>query len=192
MFKKKTKKLINGRRGFSMVETLTVVAMSLVLGTLAVPKIVETVQHGRLNSTMRNLSATIQAARFVAILRQGVYGVKIDNTNNTFEVVQWNGSAWQSMTTTGAGGSTAYDSFASRKQFNSNVTISATGLGTANVIAFNAKGELMNSSVTTPTVYSSGNTVPVITVTTPAGSRDITLTRFGNIKNVVHATTNQL
>lgn len=190
----KFRKFIKNARGISMLESLTVAAIMLVLGAAAVPRILRTYQHHQLSSTSRNLAATLQAARFVAILRQGVYGVQINNTNHTFEVVGWNATsnAWQSLATKDLGLTNGYDTFASRKPFSARVTITATGLGTTNVIAFNAKGELMNSSGSSPSSYTSGTSVPMITLTAPAGSRDLILTRFGNIKLMQHGGTTQM
>ncbi|MDD5543854.1 MAG: GspH/FimT family pseudopilin [Acidobacteriia bacterium] len=178
--------------GLSLVETMTVLAISLALASVAVPKIIQTVQRQRLSATSRNLAVTLQAARFVAILRQGIYGVQINNNNHTFEVVQWNGSAWQTMTVAGPNNSTAYDAYSNRKTFNSNVTITTSGVGSDNVIAFNGKGEVLDSTQATPTAFTSGSTLPTITFSTAAGSRDLLLTRFGNIRILKHGSTVQM
>ena len=182
------KRNIKNAEGFSLVETLAVVAMSLALATLAVPSLIRSVEREQLNSASRNLAATLQAARFVAILRQGAYGVQINNSTHSFEVVQWNGSAWQSMTNSDG----SYDVFSSQKIISPHMTISTTGLGTSNVVAFNSRGELLDASGSAPVPYTSGATVPTITVSSAVGSHDLTLTRFGNVKVMVHATTTQL
>lgn len=181
-------KQISNARGFSLVETLAVVAMSLALGTLAIPSLIHSVQRENLNSASRNLASTLQAARFVAILRQGTYGVQINNSTHSFEVVQWNGSAWQSMTNSDG----SYDVFSSQKIISPHVTISTTGLGTSNIVAFNSRGELLDASGASPVPYTSGSTVPTITISSAAGAHDLTLTRFGNVKVMVDSTTQQL
>ena len=181
-------KLSKSVRGFSLIELMSVVAMSLALGTLAIPSLLHSVERSRLNSASRNLASTLQAARFVAILRQGTYGVQINNSTHSFEVVQWSGSAWQAMT--GSGGS--YDVFSSRKFVDPHVTISTSGLGADNVVAFNSCGELLDGAGSSPVPYTSGASVPTITVSTAAGTHDLVLTRFGNIKVIYHETGTQL
>lgn len=178
---------LKGRKGFSMLETVFVVAISLTLGTISVPQIVKTLQRQRLASTSRELMTTLEAARFVAVLRQDVFGVQINDDDHTVEVVHWDGTAWQRLTQNGR-----YDTFSNRKQLSPDVTISATGLGEANVLAFNGKGELLNSSGASPAHYSSGTTTPTFTLTTPTGGCDITVNRFGNVKLVQHGSSVQM
>ncbi len=173
--------------GFSLVETLSVVAFSLLLGTLAVPQVVRTMQRQRLNTASRNLATTLQAARFVAILRQGTFGVQINNTTHSYEVVQWNGTSWQNLN-----GGSNYDTYSNKKLFGSSVSISTAGLGSAHVVAFNSRGELLDASASPPVPYTSGSTVPSITLTTATGSQDVILTRFGNIRIVLHSSGTQL
>jgi Tfp pilus assembly protein FimT len=185
------KKSLKSAFGISMLEVLATVALSLIMGSLAVPKIIQTFQRYRLSVTARDMATTLQAARFVAILRQGIYGVQINNTTRTLEIVKWNGATWQGLTL-GSGGNTSYDPASSRKQFNSNVTITTSGMGTPNVIAFNEKGELMNVLGTTPSLFTSGSTMPSITMATGAGTRVVTLTRFGNVRLIYQGTTNQM
>jgi prepilin-type N-terminal cleavage/methylation domain-containing protein len=171
--------------GFSMLEVLVVVAISLTLGTMAIPQAVRTLQRLRLNTTSRELMSTVEAARFVAIMRQGVFGAQIENTRHTFEVVQWDtaSASWQPLSISGR-----FDSFASRKEFNPKVTLAVTGLGPANIIAFNGKGELMNSAGAVPVPYTSGLPTPTITLATETGTCDVVFSRFGQVKVVQHGT----
>ncbi|MBZ5534803.1 MAG: GspH/FimT family pseudopilin [Acidobacteriia bacterium] len=178
---------LNGRKGFSMLEAVVVVAISLTLGTISVPQIFKTLQRQRLASTSRELMTTLEAARFVAVLRQDVFGVRINDADHTVEVVHWDGNAWQGLTINGG-----YDTFSNRKQLSPDVTILATGLGEANVLAFNGKGELLSSSSSSPALYKSGTTTPAFTLTSPTGSCDITVNRFGSVKLVPHGSSVQL
>ncbi len=176
------------QRGFTLTETLAVVAMSLALGTLAIPALLKITSRYQLQSASRSLESTLQAARFVAILRQGTFGVQISNANHTFEIVQWSGSAWQAMS---SGGSN-YDVFSSHKIYDPSVTVSTAGLGVANVVAFNSKGELLNASGNSPLPYTSGATMPTVDLTTSAGTYSVSLTRFGNIRVIMQSTGTQL
>jgi Tfp pilus assembly protein FimT len=174
--------------GFTMLEALVVVAISLILGTLVMPQVLRTLQRLRLNTTSRELMSTVEAARFVSIMRQGVFGAQIDNTRHTFEVVQWDAPSvsWQPLTISGK-----YDSFASRKEFNPKVTLSVTGLGATNIIAFNGKGELMNCTGAVPVPYTSGSATPTITLATETGACDVLFSRFGQVKLVQHGTSKE-
>lgn len=176
------------------METLVAVTTSLVLGSLAIPAMVRTYQHYRVESASRHLVSALQAARFVAVMRQGKYGVRINPAQKTFEVVVWNSgaNAWQSLAASNLNTSSGYDSFSSRRTLAPNVTISSTGMGSSNVIAFNEKGELMNAASSAPTQFTSGATMPTITVTVGSKSRNIVLTRFGNLKVMNPAKTAQM
>lgn len=168
----------------TVIETLVAVTTSLVLGSVAIPSMVRTYQSYRVEAASRQFVSALQAARFMAVMRQGKYGVQFSSTNRTFEVVSWNSgtNTWQSLAAKDLGASKGYDSFSNRKAIAPNVTIAATGLGSSNVVAFNEKGELVNSTTTAPTRYVSGSTMPTITVTVGSKTRSILVTRFGDLK----------
>lgn len=168
----------------TVIETLVAVTASLVLGSIAIPSMVRTYQNYRVDAASRQFVSALQAARFMSVMRQGKYGVQFNSTNRTFEVVSWNRNTntWQSLAAKDLNAGKGYDSFSNRKTIAPNVTISATGLGSSNVVAFNEKGELMNSTSSAPTRYASGSSLPTITVTVGAKTRNILVTRFGNLK----------
>jgi Tfp pilus assembly protein FimT len=175
---------LKNRVGMTVIEIMIAVGTALALGSLAIPSLVRTIEHYRADSASRNVVSALQAARFMAVMRQGVYGVQINASNNTFEVMGWDtlNNAWETLAAKDLASASGYDALSNRRTLSSAVTISTTGLGTENVIAFNPMGELMSTTGPSPTRYASGAALPTVLITVGTRKRSVMVTRFGNLQ----------
>ena len=86
----------NGRRpahGFSMVELVIVVAITLVVAAVAIPGVFAATQNFKLRSSASGLSGIVQKARMLAVARNGFYPVLTTTSGGTtYAFIDLNGS----------------------------------------------------------------------------------------------------
>lgn len=63
-------------RGFSILELIIVVAITLTVAAIAIPRVVSTTQNFKLRSTASGLSGLIQKCRMLSVARNAFYPVK--------------------------------------------------------------------------------------------------------------------
>jgi prepilin-type N-terminal cleavage/methylation domain-containing protein len=86
-------------RGFSMVELVIVVAITLVVAAIAVPQILQATQNFKLRSSASGLSGIIQKARMLAVARNGFYPVLTTTSGGaTVAFIDMNGSGTMNTT----------------------------------------------------------------------------------------------
>ena len=95
---------MNGRRpasGFSMVELVIVVAITLVVAAIALPGVIAATQNFKLRSTVSNISGVVQRARMLSVARNTFYPVlsSTDTTTNITSVFLGNASDFTASTT---------------------------------------------------------------------------------------------
>jgi len=73
-------------RGFSAIELLVVVAISGVLGALAIPSFLNSVNGYRVRAASAAISGAIQATRFQAIMQGYQYQLVLTNSNLSYQV----------------------------------------------------------------------------------------------------------
>ncbi len=74
-------------KGFSLVEMLAVVAMLVILATVAAPSFRRTMEWYRLQSSANIIAAEMEAARVLAVSRGASYMMDFDSANNTVRVI---------------------------------------------------------------------------------------------------------
>lgn len=95
----------NKNKGFSLVELLVVISLIGVMVAIGAPAIIGQVQHLRVNSSVRSVSAELNAARLKAIAQNTKYRVSFtlnaSPAPDTYRLGLWNKStsAWQDDTT---------------------------------------------------------------------------------------------
>lgn len=70
-----TSKIQKKTQGFTLLEVMIVLAVTLILGALAVPKIMATFNDMRLRYVATNLSGLLQSARIQAVRRNTFYSI---------------------------------------------------------------------------------------------------------------------
>ena len=72
--------------GFSAIEMLVVVAISGVLGAIAIPSFVNSVKGYRVNAASAAISGAIQATRFQAIMQGYQYQLVLTRSNLSYQI----------------------------------------------------------------------------------------------------------
>lgn len=73
-------------RGFTMVEVLVVIAISLILATVAVPLTQNTLVAYRFGSAVAQVSGAIQTVRYQAVMRGYSFAITIDQTAAAYQI----------------------------------------------------------------------------------------------------------
>ena len=73
-------------RGFSILELIIVVAITLVVSAVAIPQVIAASQNFKLRSTASSLSGVIQKCRMLAVARNGRYRVVAVTSSNVTSV----------------------------------------------------------------------------------------------------------
>jgi prepilin-type N-terminal cleavage/methylation domain-containing protein len=73
--------------GFTMIELLLVVAISLILGAMAIPATRSAIATYELSAAVDSVTGAIQTTRYQAIMHGYSYQVAFDNTQNTYQVL---------------------------------------------------------------------------------------------------------
>lgn len=80
-------------RGFSLVELMVVVAMTSVLGAIAIPSLQGATQLYSVNSSTQSVTSAVRAARYVAISRNATMRVRFNSpAAGQFTVVDLGGA----------------------------------------------------------------------------------------------------
>ena len=77
----------NSAAGFTMVELVLVLVVSLILTAMAIPKFSSAVATYELNGAVESAESAIQGTRYQAIMHGYQYEVTFDATHNTFQVL---------------------------------------------------------------------------------------------------------
>ena len=148
-----------GSRGFTLLELVGVLAVALVMSSMAAPVIQSSLSSFRLRSAVASVTGAIQSTRYRAIFDGCPYQITLDKSANTYQV---------SSTVTGAGCAAAFTAvggpipFGSLSQvaLNQNVTLQFSPGGSIQVITgslafnINAMGS-SNQKAITVTKYGS-------------------------------------
>ena len=87
------------RGGFSLLELMIVVGITMAVAAIAIPRAVTATQNFKLRSTASSVSGLIQKARMFAVARNGFYPVLTGGSgSSTYAFIDMNGSL--SMNTT--------------------------------------------------------------------------------------------
>lgn len=78
---------LRGSRGFSMVETLAVIAITLIIAAMAVPKLQPMIQEQRANAAVNQAVGQFRQAREYAISKRRYVQVQFSG-NNTITLIQ--------------------------------------------------------------------------------------------------------
>ncbi|MBI5561249.1 MAG: prepilin-type N-terminal cleavage/methylation domain-containing protein [Deltaproteobacteria bacterium] len=98
-----------GKKGFTMVEILVVIAIISVMSAIAIPSLVSAVYHIRLTRATRDVAVGLQAARMKAISRNVAFQVKFtQGTLSSYILQRWNATmgAWVNDASEYGGGKT--------------------------------------------------------------------------------------
>ena len=91
----------NGRcpaRGFSLLELMIVVGITLVVSAVAIPGVLTATQNFKLRSTVSDASGLVQKARMLAVARNGFYPVLLTTTAPIYAFIDVDGSGNPSTT----------------------------------------------------------------------------------------------
>jgi Tfp pilus assembly protein FimT len=81
------------RSGFSLLELMIVVAITMAVAAIAIPRAITATQNFKLRSTASSLSGLIQKARMFAVARNGFYPVLTGGSgSNSYAFIDTNGS----------------------------------------------------------------------------------------------------
>lgn len=83
----KPKSIRRANDGFSTLELLIVVAISLVMVSMAIPAAITAVKSYQLDAASDAVSGAIQGARYQAIMHGYPYQVSLNTTTNEFQVL---------------------------------------------------------------------------------------------------------
>jgi len=73
--------------GYSLIELLLVVAISMIMGAMAIPATRSAIASYDLSAAVDSATGAIQSTRYQAIMQGYPYQVAINATNNTFQVL---------------------------------------------------------------------------------------------------------
>ncbi len=79
-------KIIREKSGFSLAETMILLAIIGVMTTIAIPNIVEWLPAKRVNGAIRNLAADMHWARMKAVADNNRYVICFDIGNDTYSI----------------------------------------------------------------------------------------------------------
>jgi prepilin-type N-terminal cleavage/methylation domain-containing protein len=85
---------LDKRRGFTLIETLVVVALVGVLGAIAVPAMSSATRGYRLAGDARTLAHTVSLAKMRAAAAFTRVRLRADTGARTLSIEEWNGGAW--------------------------------------------------------------------------------------------------
>jgi prepilin-type N-terminal cleavage/methylation domain-containing protein len=95
-----TSRRYTGARGFSLVELLMVVAVSIILMGIAIPQVKTQVYNYRLNSAVAMAKWAIQSTRFQALMKGYPYQVAFSAANTNYQIQNLpNGVTYQNVGT---------------------------------------------------------------------------------------------
>ena len=152
--------MLRSQKGFSLVELMVVVAITVILGMIAVPTLVTTYPIYKLKKTSRDLCSNLRKARSMAIKYNRDVVIVFDVVNHTYSIDGGEPIELESGILYGAGSATAAAAPDNSLpddgvSFEDNqVTFNARGLVTpptnrGNVYVCNAKGGACCAGVTT-------------------------------------------
>ena len=82
-------------RGFTLIETVIVVAIALVLGAIAVPFIQSTIRYFSLRAAASSLSGAIQSTRYQAIFHGCKYQIAFRAATYDYQISRSDGQRWR-------------------------------------------------------------------------------------------------
>ena len=141
-----------GEGGFSLIELVMVVAITMILAAAAVPSVRASVQFFRLRGAVSSVTSAIQSARYQAIFQGCPYNITLSNTANTYQVAS-----------EGSGGGACAASFTnvgSAVPFG----VSAVTLSAATTLQFKPSGYVSATTGSTTFTLTYGSTTETITV----------------------------
>jgi prepilin-type N-terminal cleavage/methylation domain-containing protein len=86
-------------RGFSLLELMIVVGITLVVAAVAIPGVLTATQNFKLRSTASNISGVVQRARMLSVARNTYYPVLSSTTTNVTSVFLGNANDFTASTT---------------------------------------------------------------------------------------------
>lgn len=138
------------QRGFTLVETVIVVALVGIFAAVSMPSFLGSLQELRLNGAARKLAYDMRYMREFALSHHDVYGIEFDVSNNSYQLFEVIGGVKTVITNPNTGGNMVID-YDVLPQF-SGVSISSAGATEIRIDAFgnplDSVGAQLTSTVT--------------------------------------------